>query len=268
MHAFRLYLTFIKIRLQSLMEYRVAFLSGAIAQIASYGATFLLVWIMIQRFQTLHGWTPYEVMVLYAFNLLSYALSAFFMFNFCRELPTMVLTGEFDEVLTKPIDPFFYVICRDFNTGYIAHLILSIVVLTVSFRELGIQLNLWSSLFLLLVIAGGACIQGAAFLFSATLTFWLIRNSLSVQRVLMFELSEFTRYPVSLYGDTTQFIFTIIIPYAFINFYPAQYFLKKQDFSIFHPAVQYMTPLVGIVLFLLAYQFWKFGVSQYSSTGS
>ena len=35
-------------------------------------------------------------------------------------------------------------------------------------------------------------------------------------------------------ANAGQIILTLIIPYAFINFYPAQYFLGKQDFIMFN----------------------------------
>ena len=38
--------------------------------------------------------------------------------------------------------------------------------------------------------------------------------------------------------------------------------------TLFFPILQYGTPVVGLVLFVLAYQFWKIGVNKYESTGS
>jgi len=32
--------------------------------------------------------------------------------------------------------------------------------------------------------------------------------------------------------------------------------------------LQYGTPIVGLVMFFMAYQFWKIGVNKYESTGS
>jgi ABC-2 type transport system permease protein len=59
-----------------------------------------------------------------------------------------------------------------------------------------------------------------------------------------------------------------VLPFAFVNFYPAHYFLDKAGGDLFFPVIQYGTPVVGIVFFLLAYQFWKVGVNKYESTGS
>jgi ABC-2 type transport system permease protein len=53
-----------------------------------------------------------------------------------------------------------------------------------------------------------------------------------------------------------------------VNFYPVHYFLDKTGDNLFSPILQYGTPVVGIVLFFLAYQFWRIGVDKYESTGS
>jgi ABC-2 type transport system permease protein len=267
MYYLPLYFKFIKIRLQSMIEYRSAFLSGVLAQFISYGSSFLLIWIMISHFKTLNGWKSYEVLFLYSLNLCSYALAAFFLFNPCNQLSNMIQTGEFDDVLTKPLNPFLYLISREFNIGYFSHLSLSIFIIVICFAKLGIIVTPIKIVFLIVTITGSTLIQSSAFLFTSVPSFWLIQNN-SLPKVFFHQLTDFIRYPISLYNRVIQVFLTLVIPYAFINFYPAQYFLHKEDFLIFHPVFQYLTPLVGLVLFTLAYRFWTYGIKNYKSTGS
>ena len=44
--------------------------------------------------------------------------------------------------------------------------------------------------------------------------------------------------------------------------------LEKNDFLMFHPVVQFLTPAVGILLAFLAYRFWLLGLKHYNSSGS
>lgn len=267
MYYLPLYLQFIKIRLQSMIEYRATFLTGAVAQFVSYGSTFLLVWVMVNQFGTLSGWNPYEVMFLYSLNLGSYAITGYFLFNLCFRLPTLIQTGEFDEVLTKPLNPLLYIVCRDFNYGYFSHLILSIVIMTICFIKLGIVVTFLKLILLVVVILAAALIQGAALLFTSVPSFWLVRGN-SLMKTFFFDVKDFIQYPISLYNKTIQIMLTFVFPYAFISFYPAQYFLEKNDFLMFHPIFQYLTPIVGVVMFVLAYGFWNLGINNYKSTGS
>jgi ABC-2 type transport system permease protein len=263
----RLYMQFIKIRIKTALEYRGAFISGAAAQIIGYGTTFLLIWIMISKFKTLNGWKPYEVLFLYAINLLSYALAAFFIFNPCMKLSELIQSGDFDDVLTKPLNPFLHLICREFNPGYLSHVSLSVFIIILCFIKLEIQLSLIKIIFLLISVIGAILIQASGMLFTAVPSFWLIQNN-SVMKTLFYDVKEFIQYPISLYSKAIQILLTFILPYAFINFYPAQYLLGKNDFLLFDPILQYLTPAVGIILFILAYKFWIYGVDHYKSTGS
>lgn len=266
MNYLGLYLEFIKIRLQSMIEYRSAFLSGALAQAASYSAELLLVWIMINQFETIGTWGPYEVMFLYALNLLTYAVAGFFLYNPHASLSGMIRTGEFDEVLTKPLNPLLYIVCRMFNYGYFSHTAISIIIIGICFVKLGISITLIKVLFLVVIVISGALIQGAIFLFASVPSFWLVENS--GFRVLFWNSKEFIKYPISIYNKAIQLFLTLIMPYAFISFYPAQYFLNKDDFLMFHPVLQYTSPIVGIIVFTIAYKFWTLGIKNYTSTGS
>lgn len=261
-----MYWEFIKIRLKRMVEYRGAFLTGAFAQTISYGTTFILMWILISKFKTLNGWKSYEVLFLYAFDLCSYALAAFFIFNLSNILPNMIQTGEFDDVLTKPLNPFVHIVCREFNIGYFTHISLSVFVFILCFKKLYISVSILKIAFLVICLLGAALIQAAGMLATTVPSFWLVQNN--SLRYIFFNVKNFIQYPVSLYNRAIQIFLTIIVPYAFINFYPAQYFLRKDDFMIFHPVFQYLTPAVGIVLLILAYRFWLLGVNSYKSTGS
>lgn len=267
MHYVMLYLEFIKLRLQAIAEFRKAFVIGAIAQIAAYGAEFMLIWIIVGQFRTINGWTSPEVLLLYGLNLGSYALAGFVFFNPATGLAEMIKNGTFDEVLTKPLSSLPYLVCREFNTGYFSHLLLSLAVIGISFRQLDYRLSAGSLFFLILVLLGGALIQGAGLLLTSVPAFWIVENR-GLRDILFFQVKNFIRYPISIYSGFIQIVLTLILPYAFLNFYPAQYFLDKRVFLMFHPLFQYATPLVGLLLFLVACLFWQIGVNNYKSTGS
>lgn len=261
-----LYLKFIKIRLKGMVEYRGAFVWGAVAQAVAYLAEFMLIWIMINKFNVIGSWQSYEVLLLYAMNLVSYAIAGFFLYNPYASLAGLIKTGEFDELLIRPLNPLLYIITKMFNYGYFSHLVIGSVLIATCFVKLGVMMTPLKVVFLIIIIISGALIQGAAFLFVSVPAFWMTEsNSLGF---LLGQLRDFIRYPISIYPKGVQVMLTLVIPYAFISFYPAQYFLGKDDFSIFHPVMQYLSPLVGVGVFILAYMFWRLGIKSYSSSGS
>lgn len=262
-----IYLTFIKLKLKHMVEYHKSFILNCLAQMASYGAGFLLIWIMVTQFKTMKGWGAYEVMFLYALNLASYALAGFFFFSPCTRLSELVRTGEFDEVLTKPMNSFLYLIFKEFNYGYINHITLSAIVMVLCISKLGMAVTPVKLLFLLLTMFSGGLIFASIFLLTAVPAFWMVNNN-GLMSIFLFNMRDFTYYPISIYGKFLQVFLTFIMPYAFINFYPAQFFLGKSDFLMFHPVFQFLSPAVGVIFFFIAYLFWNFGISRYESTGS
>ncbi|WP_117161176.1 ABC transporter permease [Paraliobacillus sp. X-1268] len=267
MHYLKLYIEFIKLRISGVAEYRKAFIIGAIAQFVSYFAEFFLIWVIVLEFQSINGWSAPEVLLLYGLNLSSYAIAGFFFFTPTSQLPVMVKDGTFDELLIKPLNSFWYLVCREFNTGYLSHFILSLLVIIYSFNALNIDMNISNYLFLVITLIGGALIQGAALIITSVPSFWFVENK-GLKEILFSQAKGFIRYPITIFNTPIQIILTLIIPYAFINFYPAQFFIEKNDFSIFNSSFQYLTPIVGIVLFIAAYLFWCIGINNYKSTGS
>ncbi len=266
MDYLKLYLEFIKIKLNGIIIHRSAFFWSSVSKAAVWATEFLLIWIMVKQFKSINGWSAYEVMFLYALNLTSYSFAGFFLFGLSFSLPNLINSGEFDEVLIKPMNNFLYLVCREFNTGYFSNISISITVMVICLLKLKISFGILSLLFFIMVILGGVLIQGAAFMFSSVPAFWIIQSS--GLRFIANDFRGFIRYPVSVYNKVIQVTLTFIIPYAFISFYPSQYFLKKNDFLMFNSYIQYLSPVVGIILFALAYRFWNIGVRHYKSSGS
>lgn len=267
MEYMSLYLKFIQIKLRGMVEYKGAFWLSFFAKLIGFFTDFVMIWLLIYRFDSIAGWNSYEVMLLYSLNLASYSFAGFFLFHPFTKLSARIQSGEFDEILTKPLNPFLYLVCREFSTGYFSNLTVAFSVLSFTLYQLHIPLTAQTIGFLLLTLAGGALIQGAAFIATNTPSFWIVKNN-RLQSLLMGVPTQFIRYPISAYNKVIQIILTVVLPYAFINYYPAQRLLDKQEFLMFSPVLQYATPVVGIVLFGAAYQFWKLGLRHYNSTGS
>src|SRR5690554_2677748 len=126
MQYFPIYFEFIKIKMKSTIEYRGAFLLTSFSKGIVWVVSFLLLWILVNRFGNIAGWGPYEVMLLYALNLASYSFAGFFLFHACRLLPQRIQNGEFDDLLTKPFNPFLFLVCKEFSTGYISNVIVAL----------------------------------------------------------------------------------------------------------------------------------------------
>lgn len=266
MFYLKLLFTYIGIRWRSQIEYPMAFALGFVAQWLVYGLEFVTLWIMVNAFGVLGSWQPLEVVFLYAMNTCTYALGASFVFHTQRDLPVMVRTGQFDDVLIKPVDSLIYMISATFNVGYLSHLTLCIATMAFSLSGLGIMLSPGMALWLVVMVISGAAIQAALHLLIAMPSLRIVNASGFA--MVLFRLKGFIQYPLSIFGTPLQLLFTLALPLAFISFYPSQPILGKMDTLMFPPWIMYLSPVVAAGMLGLTWVCWHRVVDGYESSGS
>ena len=126
---------------------------------------------------------------------------------------------------------------------------------------LGIAWTPLNIFYTVIMIASGAVIFMAINLITASASFWMTDSLPLIAGV--WQTNEFAKYPLDIYNSVIQKVFTWIIPYGLVSFYPASYLLGK-DVS----GITLALPLIAIVLSLIAYRIWQIGLQQYTSTGS
>lgn len=262
----RLMFTYIKFSIKSVAAYRGAFVLNFISQFISYGVEFALMWIMVNSFDSMNGWTKYEVMLLFAMSLASYSLAGFFFFSSTSFVRNGVKNGAFDDVMLKPVYILPFLICSNFNLGYVSHMTLSIIMIIVCLINLNINIGFFNLLYLVISIIAGAFIYGALFLLCSTPTFF--KTKLNSLMKFVFFLRQMSFYPLSIFSKSFQFILSFIIPYGMINFYPIQAVIKKEDFLMFDSYMQFVPPFFSVLLFTISVVYFNFGVKHYNSTGS
>ena len=81
-------------------------------------------------------------------------------------------------------------------------------------------------------------------------------------------MRKFAGYPISIFHKAIQVFMIYIVPFAFVNYFPAQYLLRKEDMVLYPNVFMYLTPIVGVGTYLLAYLFWRYSLRHYKSTGN
>ena len=69
--------------------------------------------------------------------------------------------------------------------------------------------------------------------------------------------------PVTIFSPVFRFIFTFLIPIAFIAYYPSLVILRPDEV----PLLSWLSPLIGILFFIISYKIWMYGAMKYSGTG-
>ena len=219
-------------------------------------------------FEELDGWNGAEVMVLYGLSLMSYAVGASFFFNFSSGLSRRIRSGEFDASLTKPIHPFLHeVFSAGYNVGYVSHFTISLVIIVIALSRLCYTPSPANILLLVLMVLAGSMVQAASLIASSTMSFFTVGNN-PVMDFLLWDMKQFTNYPITIFPKGIQFILTFLLPFAFINFYPASALLGKTIPKGYPAVLPWLSPFVGLLVLVLSILLWNWGLSHYKSTGS
>jgi ABC-2 type transport system permease protein len=258
---------YFKASMKSKFEYRGAFLFDIMGCVLGYGTQFVLIWVLISRFEIVKGWAAFEIMLLYSMSIVSYTLASICLRGPIEDLNQKLLTGHFDQTLTKPMHPLAYEIACAFSSNQFIRFLTSLTMLVICFMNLDIQLNFLKIVCLVVFIIGSTLIIGGMMILFNSVSFWSIGgNPLAFQ--LLWSFRMLIEYPLSLYPKILQILLTVVVPFGFITFYPAQFFLAKNDFLMFNPILQYLNPIVGIAVVCAAFFVWNQGLKRYNSSGS
>lgn len=103
----RLFFKLFVLNLKAQMEYRVDFIVNIfqimLLQLGSLG----LIWVVLDQFHALCGWTFSEVAFLVGLRLLSHGLRILFFPEIQGGVNKHIVSGEFDRFLLKPVNPLF-----------------------------------------------------------------------------------------------------------------------------------------------------------------
>lgn len=256
-----------KVTIKAWFQYKVDAVLRSLAVFLRESTGIIVIYFTLLRFGTLNGWNMDEMFFLYSLLFLTYGILIIF-FTGLRDFGDTVRNGKFDRYLLRPRGLLFQIITS--NSDWFAalgHGCLGLVLFIYTANRVGIHWNLQTIVYYLFAIIGGVLIQGAVFLIFASIHFYLIKAD-SVKEVLYWNLRKFAGYPISIFHKAIQALLIYVIPFAFVNYFPAQFLLRKDDMEVYPDFYMFIAPVVGIALYLLAYAFWRISVKYYKSTGN
>jgi len=257
----KLYPRFVAQNFQAKVEYKLDFWLGVSGSLMIQITGLAFIWVIFSRIPDLNGWSFYQVTFIYGLAAIPKALTEFF-FDGIWYLVNLIYLGEMDRLMTRPLNPLFQLIAERIEPHGLGHLIVGGAILVVSSQQLAIQWNAARLLYLLLAAVCGTLIYFGINLLSACIAFWTI--STGPWMLVFYNLSEFAKYPITIYSKFIQAVITWLLPFAFTSFFPATYLLGDGRWRTYAA----LLPLVTAILLGLAYRVWLLGINNYQSAGS
>ncbi|HEX6683511.1 MAG TPA: ABC-2 family transporter protein [Candidatus Limnocylindrales bacterium] len=239
----------------------IALASGVVYQ----GSGFAFVWVLLERFPSLGGWSLSQVAFLYGLRLVAHA-AWLVPLNSIIAIDWFVQEGAFDRYLLRPLNPLVQLMTTGrMRMGGMGDLLAGVSILVAAAAVADVRWSVAAVGLAALAIVGGALIEGGVQLAIASLSFRL----LSVFNIAYFFddlFSRFGSYPMKIFGGATEWFLTFVIPVAFVAYVPASVILDQE--MRLAPWAALLAPLIGLVVFWLAYRFWQSQLRHYQSTGS
>lgn len=227
----------------------------------------LVIVLLLQRFIEIKGWTMDEILFLYSFLFISYSIFVLF-FTGIRDFEELVYSGELDRYLLRPQGILYQVLLSRIDIpAALGYGILGAALLFVTSKNVHMIWTLPNILYYIVMLVTGLMIQASIFLFTAALSFWAVKVT-NIRNLIFFNIRKCAAYPLSFYPAFIQTVLIYFVPFAFVDYFPALFYLKKEEAAQYSAVYFYIGPLVAAVLFLTMLAFWDKSRSRYMSTGT
>jgi ABC-2 type transport system permease protein len=254
--------------MRSQMRYRVSFVVDLVTVGAANALGFLAFALAFTGFGCIGGWSLWQVAFLWglseaAFGAMDMIFSGFDPSRFSQH----VKRGTFDQFLLRPVNLVTQIFASDFALRRLGRVSQGLAIFLFANIGAGVVWTPEKLAYLPLVFVAAVAFYGSLFVFGATLCFWTT-ESLEIVNVFTYGGTTMASYPMHIYNDVVRRLFTFVIPTALMIYYPALFFFDLPDPTGLPKLAQFLAPLVGFGMLVMALFAWRFGVRRYQGTGS
>ncbi len=262
-----LFFAYSRSSLKARLSYKLDAFVASLAVFIREATGIIVIYLTLLKFDTINGWNIYEMLFLFSLLFITYGILIVF-FMALRDFGDWIKHGDFDRVMLRPRGLLVQLLSGAADwLAAMGHGTLGILLFILSANKVGIEWNIQTIFYYICTIIGGVLIQGALFLFFSSICFYVVESN-SLREIFYWNVRKFAGYPISIFNKFIQTILIFVIPFAFVNYFPAQFLLRKEDMSAYPEVFMYIAPLVGLVMYIISYGFWRFSLRFYKSTGN
>lgn len=167
--------------------------------------------------QEINGWDFDQMTFVYGMQAITLGINEF-LFAGTWAVGGYIKEGSLDRLLLRPVGTMFSILSADVTLHGLGSAALGLALCIISLRRLHTVVTIGLILYWILAIVCGALIYFSINMICATTAFW-ITDSSSVM-MLVQNVSEFSKYPVSIYKKWLQIFLSFMIPFAFTSTFP------------------------------------------------
>lgn len=246
---------FWKSSLDAELEYRSNFVFAALASLGNLGGSIFSLTLFYRGGGGFPGWTFEQgLVVLGLFTMFTGLVATILSPNLSR-IVQHVEQGTLDFVLLKPLDAQLQVSVRVLSPWGLPDLLFGLALITWGSIQSGTRAA--DALLTLVPLVAGALLLYGLWFLVATTSIWFVKiyNATEVLRGLL----DAGRFPLAAYPAAYRFVFTFVVPVAFLTTVPAEVLLGRARPAFFVGGV-----VTASVLLVAARAFWRYSLKSYT----
>lgn len=255
-----LYLSFLKISLKEILIYRIDCIVGIFSQLIVQAVSLIFIFIVFQNTENLAGWNFEQIILLYGVTRIAIGISGY-CFDALYDIgPKYMRDGEFDKILLRPVHPLISIIGDSREFVALADFFIGLGITIYMLIELSIPITLLLIIKIIFFSIIGALIIGAINTIFSISSFWTYKSNEVIWS--FYRMYTFVEYPIDIYNGFIKILITVILPFAFVAYYPTVGYLGFNNYML------YLSPFIAIVLWIIAVKLWNMALNKYRSTGT
>lgn len=256
----KLYFSFLKASLKEMLIYRLDCIVGMVSQIVTQLVEIIFIWIVFQNTENLAGWNFMQVLLLYGITLISVGI-ADFCFDALYDIgPKYIREGDFDKIMLRPVHPLISIIGNSKEFTSLGYFGLGLAITIIMLVKLSIPITAILIFKIIFFSIVGAAIIGAINTIFSISSFWTYRSNEIIWS--FYRIYTFSQYPIDIYNKFIKVLITVILPFAFVAYYPTMDYLGINTYMI------YLSPIIAVILWIIAVKVWNLALNKYRSTGN
>ena len=257
----RLFFSWLKLNLLGEMAYKWNFFLRSIMLVFFDLIAPLIALIIYSVSRGIPGWAFEEFLLLQGIVIFVFGVDAFMLTGISMRTIRSLITGVFDVIMIRPYAPLKFISTTSLDLEHISEIFTGLALITYAVIKLQLAFELNSVIMFLILVFLALAFIFSINLITAAIAFFVGRTT-SLVHMLGRMGEEVAAYPLSIYNRVGVLLFSFVLPFGIVAFYPAEALLRGLDLSIFFKLVAVIS-----VFLVIALMFWNYAIKHYTSAG-
>lgn len=249
-----------RLSLMKLMEYRTDFFFWSFISLLWTLFNLLFYTLIVSVNQNIAGWTLHEMYLLVGVFTIFDAFNWSFLYRNMAMYTDDVYSGELNLVLTKPIDPQFFLMTRYNNFSNFSRVFLGVALIVWSLSQVG-QVTLLGIIGFIIAATAGLLFFYFLWFIVSTSSFWVEKID-NINDAFTGIRSVF-QVPHQIYTGLVSTFLTVLFPLGLIISVPSELLLGRGSFLL---ALQLV--IAAIIAFLASRWFFFYSIKRFSGVAN